>query len=747
MGAWISVRAAGVRRRLAKIRISDPTAALISALPSAAFALTLIATAPPDELLTRDGRIIYLSSDGVVLEAFQRGHRAPSDWRSISEFPEVLIGAVLDAEDRGFYFHPGVNPFSILRASMQNIAHGRVVSGASTITQQTVRIVHAASLPENRYLRKFVEILLAIRLELFFSKDQILEAYLNRIPMPRNRTGIPAFARDLLGRNIRHISTEEAAFLASLLRGRPGSYRTLHRRMSAILNNLNARQNRDNFESYYKLLIDDINTISNRYAPHFIDLLRLRYPDLAGRVSTELSASLNDRIQSILISELAAIERYGAKNGAAVVFRHGGETIDLVALVGSKDYNDPELGEVNGAFAVRSAGSILKPLLYARAFDRGLISPWSPLEDSPSAFPIENGEIYMPRNYELGYRGRMTAREALASSRNIPSVEVAVRLGAGDFLGLLKRSGFDHIHGSPESYGPSIALGSTGADLFRITRAYTAFASGGRLLPIRIGVDESGRTILFGERSDLFSERSALFITDILSDREIRRSTFGKRSFLDFPFDVAVKTGTSSNYVDSWSVGYTPLYTVGVWVGDFSGKGMTELSGAQGAARIFHQIVRALDRSKHGFEYGRLELVPLCRVSGKIARPECPSFNQRIDPNEIGSAFCPGHGLADQNVSGQEGLTESIRLLSPVMNETFLYDPHAPPEIQGVPVRIACVRRCQGERPSYRIDQGRPRRVMRLPANFTVNLEAGRHSISVLRNDAEVAKVWFEVRR
>ncbi len=738
-----------------------------------AFAALIFIALPIPRGIIDGSSAVYLSDEGAVLHVSrEKRSGAYREWISLEDTPPLFAEMVLSAEDRRFRYHPGIDPVAIARAALVNLRAGRIVSGASTITQQTVRLVWADFLPRNRYLRKICELFLALRLEAHYSKDEILEAYLNLIPFRNNRIGIAAASREMFGRETRHLTREEGAAMALFIRRSGMSRDAFLRRFIIFYGSLIEGRLipppdgpvQDMAEQLAGALFDGkrgpetaaatrvVNrTREERAAPHFIDWFRMKFPEVRGQVKTTLSANLNRRILGILRRELQTVEEYGGTNGAVIVIelpRDSRKPLILRAMVGSVDYYSGEDGQVNGALAVRSAGSTLKPFIFALAMDLLGIRPWSTVEDREMGLrTFVDGETFRPRNYDLRYWGPMTVRDALATSRNIPAVDLMRKLGEGTFYRFLSDAGFDHLVQGPDVQGPGMVLGSAGASLLQLSIVYGALAGNGELRPLKIGCDENGNAITVGARRRLVSERSALLITHILADREARRRAFGKRNFQDFPFDVASKTGTSSDYRDAWIIGYTTRHIVGVWVGDFSGKKMRGVSGGWGAGRIFHQVMRDLVGSeKPRFSYPlSWKRVSVCRASGRPAGVHCPPSTELLPENETIEGACPLHafpgGAPAQNIT-----PSSPEIVAPLNGEVFLLDPHQSASTQQVPLSIRLPSSPAGQSVRYAVNGG-----PKIPVSATIRrplpLGPGAHTVTLFVEGEAVQSVRFQVVR
>ncbi|MDH5656730.1 MAG: penicillin-binding transpeptidase domain-containing protein, partial [Spirochaetia bacterium] len=439
-----------------------------------------------------------------------------------------------------------------------------------------------------------------------------------------------------------------------------------------------------------------------------------------------------------------------AGNGAVVVFEIKKDrnifkekpSLILKAMAGSRDFNDPEEGQVNGALAVRNGGSTLKPFIYAMAMEKLNLSPYSIIDDSESEFEAGYDGMYRPKNYDLNYWGKLTLRESLAASRNIPAVKLLKAGGIEEFYELLKKMEVAHINHSPEYYGPGMALGTTGLSLFEITRLYSSFITEGVLLPVEIGSDEKKQKLHFGTEAQIFNSDTAYRITHILADSEIRKKAFGRRSFLDFPFEVAAKTGTSKDYRDSWTIGYTSNYIVGVWVGNFSGESMQNISGVYGAGRIFHQVIRLLEENPHHkFSYpSEWREISICRISGKRSGPHCPRQTEHLLRGDDSPELCSGtHDTENIPGSLDSGLKKMIQ--SPSQGEIYIIDPHSPDHYQQIPLKIILP-----QKDGYTIAvNGKIFNPENSVLTRMLTLNEGRHRIEVFKDGISVDSAEFEI--
>ena len=569
-------------RREAKAASTVATLAVL--LIAAHFALKFVPI--PSALLRSPVQsIALLDRNGIPLREARVAERFSHEL-ALEEVPAHVIAAVLAAEDKRFYSHHGIDWLAAGRAMLGGLRHGHIVSGASTITQQLVKI----STRRPRTLRaKLIETVTALRLEQSWSKDQILAAYLNRLDFGNLNIGLAAAADYYFGKPVSDLSDAEAAFLAGL----PKNPRRLNphiapeaarRRQVTVLERMRANHQLDG--ARYDAALAEPLTLrppQRRFrAPHFVEMVLRQLPETpAAEVRTTLDFRLNEQVEKIVRDRLAQLREQNVRNAAAVVIDN--VTGDVIALVGSENYFEPGAGQVNGAWAPRSAGSALKPFTYLLALERGA-TPATMVADVRTSFPAAGG-FYRPENYNRRCYGPVRYRTALASSLNIPAVKVLLAAGGPAALHeRLRDCGLTTLNRPAEVYGLGLTLGNCEARLLEMTNAYASLARLGEFRPWRVlstGPSAAHRY----SRPELVWQ-----IADMLSDNSARTLAFGMNSALRFDYPVACKTGTSTDFRDNWTIGFTPEFSVGVWAGNFDGAPMREVSGVTGAGPILHAI-------------------------------------------------------------------------------------------------------------------------------------------------------------
>lgn len=582
-------------------------------------------------VVDRNGRLLRLFPD-------PQGHM--SLWGSIEDFPKSLKAAVVAAEDRRFYDHPGFDPIAVLRALYTNITRWKTVSGASTITEQVVRLIQ----PRPRtYYAKCVELLCAVKMELQLTKEQILELHLNLSPMGGSIRGAGLASRIYFGKNVGRITLCESAILAALPRS-PTRYsprtsegrRQLFEEKDRIL----GRMERLDYitSSQVRLNRGPKVAFANRpvplEAPHLVDFVLANDSHSQNVIKTTLDLTVQHSVQRVLRSHRDSLGGMGITQAAAIIADT--RTMDVLAMVGSLRYGPDGQGYNNGATAPRSAGSTLKPFLYALALEKGY-NAFSEIPDTMRSYSTPHGN-YLPANADRTSYGPVNIRNALGNSLNISAVKVARWVGVEDILHLLESVGIASASDrSPEYYGLGIAIGNLEVNLYRLVQAYGTLAGEGEFRPLNVlaGEKPPGRRI--------FSPESVYIINNILADPSARLLTFGNPHYFDFGLPVSLKTGTSSNFRDTWIVAYTPRHVIGIWTGNFSGSPTNGATGSGACGPILFDVIASLYCGRSPGEFSRPETVKeirVCSMSGKQATSRCPHSRLELIVDGRRPGFC-----------------------------------------------------------------------------------------------------------
>lgn len=584
-------------------------------------------------VLARDGQILgeRPSTDGL------RGVRT-----KLEDVSPRLVRATVASEDRRFFEHDGVDRSAILRALFVDMQHARIVSGGSTITQQLVKRLDHQGRPRPRTMaEKLREIARAENLEAARDKNTILEAYLNRLDYGRGFAGPEAAALGYFGVHARDLSLAQAAFLAVLPRAPSALDPYRHRdravrRQRALLTTMRDRHDisEEDFQRAMgeELVLEDAHTRRPLLAPHLVLAKAKGSKDGTARgvyeVRTTLDADLQRDAEALVRTHAARLAKKGASTAAVVVVDNA--TGDVLASIGSADYGDATIaGAFDIARARRQPGSALKPFVYAMAFERG-VSPMQVLADVPTEFG-DDGHPYAPENFDGGFVGPVSAREALAGSLNVPAVRLTSEIGAANVVERLRASGLS-LAGGAKRLGLSVVLGSGEVSPLELAAAYATLARGGVHRPLR--EDASAPP---GGETRVFEAPAIAAISDALSDPFARIRGLRTRGPFEFPYPVAIKTGTSTGYRDAWTAGYTRERTVVVWVGNANGAPTNRLTGAVGAGPLFFDVMTRAMRDvavrRPLVDPEELDDAEVCPLSGERAGPACPDHVRRKFPH------------------------------------------------------------------------------------------------------------------
>ncbi len=545
-------------------------------------------------------RAAYIPSEAWVLDRAGRPLQTvrvdPSvrrlPWVALSDLSPAMIDALIASEDKRFMRHAGVDWLAMISAMWDNLTANER-RGASTLTMQLAGMLDPAlrrAASGRSMAQKWDQILAARELEKHWSKEQVLEAYLNLVHFRGELAGIGAASRALFGKAPSGLDRAEASLLAALLRGPNAKPEIVATRACGVAANIGDNNcNRIKGLALTALARRSVLEMDAQLAPHLARRLDLK-PGQS--VRTTLDAELQAFALDTLKRQLAALQGREVQDGAVVVLDNASG--DVLAWIGSSDTTS-QAAEVDGVTAPRLPGSTLKPFLYGLAIEQHLLTAASPLEDSPLVLDTPLGQ-YVPQNYEHDFKGWVSARTALGSSLNVPAVRTLLLVGVDRFYAELKNLGLDTLNHDSDFYGYSLALGGGEVTLLDLTNAYRSLANGGVVR--RVGwLPATGRRS-GGKR--VLSPQTAYIVSDMLADKAARSLTFGLSSPLETLGYASVKTGTSKDMRDNWCIGYTDRYTVGVWVGNDSGAPMRDVSGISGAAPIWQAVMNHLQHSRPG---------------------------------------------------------------------------------------------------------------------------------------------------
>jgi penicillin-binding protein 1C len=633
-------------------------------------------SAPSTRILDRHGRLLYEIIDPHA------GHHKPL---SLDQIPLACQQATIATEDANFYANPGVDLIGILRAAWINLRGGEVLAGGSTITQQLARnlLLDPQERAERTLRRKLRESLLAWRIARRYSKREILTLYLNETYYGNLAYGIEAAANTHFGKPASDLDLAECALLAGLPQA-PALYDPLlalqaARARQAVVLDLMRKQGYVEEEQRRLAAAERLHFAATPFpiqAPHFVMYVRAWLEREYGLetiyqqglvVTTTLDLDWQHTAETVVRNRLAQLKEPPLEkdqpdknvNNAALVALdpHSGE---ILTMLGSPNYFDAQIdGAVNAALALRQPGSAIKPITYAAAFDPNRpepLTPGSAILDVRTSFLTREGLPYVPVNYDHRYHGPVSAREALASSYNLPAVKVLDKVGGGPMTALARRMGITTFDDPPDDerggvspqgaaegqgrFGLALTLGGGEVRLLELTAAYAAFANGGqRVEPVAVlaVADVQGHRLYRAreqEQEAVLSPQVAYLITHVLSDNQARTPAFGEGSVLrlrDRP--AAAKTGTTTDYRDNWTVGYTPDLVVGAWVGNADNQPMNQVSGISGAGPIWHDFIELTLLGHPPREFGRppgLVNVEICSLSGLLPTAYCPHTREEL---------------------------------------------------------------------------------------------------------------------
>jgi penicillin-binding protein 1C len=625
-------------------------------------------------ILDRNGNLLYEILDPTA------GRRTYVYLKDISPF---MVAATIATEDEDFYSHPGFSFFAVIRAFLQNIMSGEVVSGASTITQQVARmlVLDPEEAYQRTYLRKVKEAIVAIEITRRYTKDEILELYLNESFYGNLAYGVEAAAETYFGTSADKLTLTQASFLAGLPQA-PSVYdvysnpdATFHRQQDVLRLMVETSEEQGCIyvsNSPLPICVDLTNASEAAYAlvdyefqapdvtvrfPHWVNYIRNLLEEQYDAqtiyrsgfsVETTLDPGMqNAALEAVEKHVLALRDDHQVQSGALVAIHP--PTGEILAMVGSADFYDEDIdGQINMSISPRQPGSSIKPLTYVAAFEKG----WTPstllwdveTEFPPSGLSNDPRDPYIPVNYDEKHHGPVTVHSALANSYNIPAVRALMFVGVGVATDATEESGLiemAHRLGitdlNEDYYGLSLTLGGGEVKLLDMTSAYAVFANGGKLIPsvaITRITDHEGN-VVYEHKAEtpkqVIRVEHAYLISSILSDNEARTPAMGVNSALKLPFMAAAKTGTTTDFRDNWTVGYTPDIAVGVWVGNPDYTPMQNVSGLAGAAPIWNEFMQFAIQNLTGNNptpfikpAGVIEKI-ICAESGAEPSQWCPS--------------------------------------------------------------------------------------------------------------------------
>jgi penicillin-binding protein 1C len=643
----------------------------------------------------------------------------------IHKIPEFLQQAFIISEDKRFWGHQGVDWLARLHALGQNITALRQVRGASTITEQVVRMLH----PRPRtFWSRWLEGFEANALETKWTKVDILEFYLNQVPFAAQRRGIVQAARYYFDRDLDTLSNREMLALTVLVRA--PSRLDLYNNADLVagpvarLTRMLMADNIINKEALHSIAAEQLHLSSTQLpieASHFAtyayatSLENAPLPQL--RLHSTIDSNLQAKVQKIMDQRLRELRHRHVFNGGALVIDHHQNEI-LAWVVGNAADPDKPGSQIDSILALRQPGSTLKPFLYALAMDKGWTAA-TMIDDSPLTSWVSNG-LHTYHNYSRSNYGLVTLREALGNSLNIPAVRTIQFVGVADFLTTLHRLGITSLREHPDFYGDGLALGNGEISLLEMVQAYAVLARQGVFQPLKCFVNMDSRG-----KHRVFSEEISSLIGNILSDPEARRLEFGNGSILRFPLQTAVKTGTSSDYRDAWALGYNHRYTFGAWIGNMDGSPMEKITGSTGPALILRAIAAELTKYQ--------ETRPLY-LSPKLVHKEisvAPPDNSTAASSILSEWFVAG---TQPNEVKFEKKDPPLRFIQPTNGLLLAMDPRIPDQHEAFEFIL------QGPPDIDQVEWYVDKKFTAKTANATFiwHLQRGEHSVR--------AKVWLKTK-
>ena len=641
------------------------------ALPPAAHAVPTFDEVRAD---WRSADVVVLDRHGEPVARVRDDFRARrGEWVTLADTSPALRTAIVLSEDRRFYAHSGVDWQGVAAAAWANLWNTRT-RGASTLTMQL-----AALLDDDLRSRqgprsvgqKIGQMVSAASLERSWSKDQILETYLNLVPFRGELVGLSAMSQTLFGKYPSGLDAREAAIAVALVRAPNARAQQVSQRACGILREMGRPQGCAGLDGFAQLALLRSATTGPALdgaplAPHVARALVSR-ARAGGPVPAQITSTLDAGVQRVAVASLQRHLRELAgrnvEDGAVVVIDNASG--DVLAYVGSSGELS-SAAQVDHAAALRQAGSTLKPFLFAQALEARRVTAASLLDDRPVNLPAGGG-LYVPQNYDHRYAGWVSLRAALGGSLNVPAVRTLVMVTPHRFQQRLVSLGLP-LTESGDYYGFSLALGSADVSLLSLANAYRAFANGGRYAPVRM---QAGAPL--PAATGVISPAASYVIADILSDRHARARTFGLDSPLTTRYWTAVKTGTSKDMRDNWCVGWSQRYTVGVWVGNASGASMHDVSGVSGAAPVWHEVMDALHRTQPS-------VAPA--MPAGVERTAL-TFDDGLEPPRE-EVFLTGTAMSHVSVGKAAPQSGPPVIASPADGTIFALDPDIPPAAQRV---------------------------------------------------------------
>lgn len=690
------------------------------------------------------------------------------EYVNFNEIPEQIKQIFILAEDKNFYSHCGIDFRAVFRAIKQNSKENKTVSGASTITMQLARLINPRK-SKVTIFTKFKEMFSAVRLELQLSKNEILELYLNNIPFGNQIEGISSAAREFFGKNLNELSTEQILCLSVIPR-RPAFY-------SPVINPENSYLQAELIAKKfgYKISKDDWITEnqiqqkkSTLNAPHYINFIKSEFKKqnkiIPNKVKLNLDLELTSLIEKELSEQLELYSDSRIQNASALVFDN--KNLSVIAWVGNPDFFNKNSGQVDGIISKHQSGSSSKPFLYALALENGY-KPNQILKDIPKDYGEQN--VYVPLNFNNMYNGPQSMRVSLASSLNIPAVDILYNLGVDKYFNFLLNLEFNSLESTRNNTGLSLALGSSELTLLELTRAFTIFANDGILKEITFFEEENNKK----SEKRIIKTDTARIICDFLKDRSAQSLGFGNAKVFNTKYPAIFKTGTANQFQDIISLCSTSKYTVGVWMGNLNGETVIKKTGSSIPAEVCRKIQDYLFEKEFSEENFKDFPLPktykkekICSLSGLKPNKNCKNIKEEFIENISGDGYknlkiCDWHynenGITKikypsefqhwakgKNINSKKTLSdfnEKLQILYPTNNSVFYIDDSIPKNVQKISILCSGGKEILTE--SY-LD-GFFYESTTQTQNFQIQLTKGPHNFTI-KNGNEKVSVNFEVK-
>lgn len=604
------------------------------------------------KLQYRPSDIQVFDRNGELIQRYRiRNDYRSEEWTEYNQLPKFLIDSVVYAEDKRFFEHTGIDSNALVSSFWGNLTSPSL-RGGSTITMQLVSLLDpelkSTASKRKTFFQKIKQIRRAVELEETWTKEEIFTAYINLIYFRGELKGISSASKGLFRKSPESLTPNETYLLAALIRSPQSSIEKVIKRVCLL------KKERDGFEdceSISRLVRESLfRNLDYPQYPSFVPLYTKTILDSIGernnkevdQIKTHWNSSLSinfqRKVEEILKRNVKSLADKNVKDGSVIVIdNRTGQVLAYVPNIG----DESSVSKLDLIRSKRQVGSTLKPFVYAQNFEENKLFPDSILSDSPVGIPVYQG-IYRPLNYDKSYKGNVTVRESLGSSLNIPAIRALSFLDLNEFILVLERLGITDLK-YPEFYGPSLALGTADINLLELTNAYRTLANGGLYSGLKFELSHEPPDF-----KRVFSPKTSYMVSEILSDREARSLGFGWDNFLSTSYYTSVKTGTSQDMRDNWCIGYSEIFTVGVWVGNPTGSPMLDVSGITGAAPVWRETMDLFHES----------------IGSKL-----------IPPKEVSS-----DPISTSNSSKESRMerTKATRILTPVNGSIFALDPDIP---------------------------------------------------------------------